>query len=263
MPIAFVTGSTGGIGSSVCQRLSKEGYTVIAHGRDTERLQILREGDPKHILPLQFDICDSQAKWLAMLVECFDYYRIDAPRIDVLVCCHGARPVTTPSLQLSVSHEFIPVFATDVFGTFLAAQAVAPYMIRQGAGSMIFLSSLHARQTYPSRAPYAASKAAVCAMARTLALEWAPYGIRVNSLLPWQVDGVRTQMMSHKAEQETGKDLVSAYTTRSPMRRLITEEEVADAVMFLVKNTGMNGAEVVLDGGVNASMWYRSYTEGS
>ncbi len=262
MPIAFVTGSTGGIGSAVCHRLTKEGYTVIAHGRDTDRLVILRDADPKHILPLQFDICESQSKWLTALIECFDYYQIDAPRIDVLVCCHGARPVTAPSIQLSVTHEFLPIMCVDVVGTFLAAQAVAPYMIRQGGGSMVFLSSLHAHHTYPSRAPYAASKAAVCAMARSLALEWGPSGIRVNTLLPWQVDGERTKMLSFKAEQETGKDLISAYLTRTPLRRLITEDEVADAVMFLLHNAAMNGAELVLDGGVSASMWYKSYTEG-
>jgi len=260
--IAFVTGSTGGIGAAVCQRLVKNGYTVIAHGRNAERLRMLRDAATQHILPLQFDICDSQAKWLACLVECFDYYQIASPRIDALVCCHGEQPVTTPSLQLSVTHEFLPLFAVDVVGAFLAAQSIAPYMIRQQSGSITFISSIHAHQTYPSRAPYTAAKAAVSSMARSLALEWGRYGIRVNSVLPWQVDGERTRRLSYKAEQETGQDIIEKYLTRSPIQKLITEDEVADAVMFLINNHGMNGSEIILDGGVSASMWYESYTGG-
>ncbi len=260
MPIAVVTGATGGIGATVTQHLARDGYTVLACARNTERLQILRDLDPVHIFPLQFDVCDTQSHWLAYLVESFDYYRIESPRIDVLVCCHGYAPVVKPSISLSMVGDFIPVIMTDIAGTFLAAQACASYMIRQGRGAMVFVSSLHAKQTYPARAPYAASKAAVCSMARSLAIEWAPYGIRVNTVLPWQVDGDRTQRMAHAAEQQDGaEDLIEMYKRRSPMRRLITEDDVARSVLYLLHNESVNGTELVVDGGVSASMWYRPF----
>ncbi len=256
--IALVTGATGGIGSAVTQHLVTTGYTVIAVAQDQERLQKLQEADLKHVLPLPLNVGVSQSVWLASLMKVFEYYDIEA-RIDVLVCAHGAPPVTTPSLQLSMQDEFIPVVFTDLGGAFLAAQAVAPYMIRQHHGSIVFVSSLHAHHTYPARAAYAAAKAGICGMARSLALEWGGHGITVNTILPWQVAGIRSFYLAHKHEQETGEDLLSQYKAKNPQRRLVTEDEVAEAVLFLIRNRSCNGTELVLDGGVSASMWYKDF----
>lgn len=257
-PLAVVTGATGGIGSAVVRRLLRAEYDILAVATDAERLQSLQETDPQHIFPLALNVCVSQSVWLTSLMTAFDYYGID-PTIDVLVCAHGYPPVKTPSITLSMHDEFIPVVLTDIGGTFLSAQAVVPYMIRQQRGSMVFISSLHAHQTYPARAAYAAAKAGIGGMARSLALEWGHVGITVNTLLPWQVAGTRTFLLAHQHEQATGEDLLTQYQHRSPQRRLVSEEDVADAALFLLQNRSCNGMELVLDGGVSASMWYKDF----
>ena len=257
-PVAVVTGATGGIGSAVVQQLTQQGYTVLAFARHEEPLRILQEANPRQIFPVSMDVGSPQSVWMTHLIAVFDYYDVP-PQIDVLVCAHGFPPVTTPSLSVSFMDEFAPFMVHDVGGSFLAAQAVAPYMIRQSQGSIVFVSSLHAHQTYPARAAYAAAKAGVCAMARSLALEWGPLGITVNTVLPWQVDGRRSQQLIHQHEQVAGEDLLTAYQQRSPQRRLITEDEVAQAVLALIQNRACNGTELILDGGVSASMWHKPF----
>ena len=257
-PLAVVTGATGGVGSAVTQRLIREGYNILAIATQGERLQILQGADPHHIFPLVLPVDSAPSIWMSTLVQAFGYYDLEAA-IAVLVCAHGHPPVTTPSVSLSMIEEFIPVIMTDLGGTFLAAQAVAPYMQRQKCGSMVFVSSLHARQTYPARAAYAAAKAGVCGMARSLALEWGKDGITVNTILPWQVAGSRTFRMAHFHEQATGEDLLEQYLHRSPLRHLVSEDEVADAVAFLIRNRSCTGMELVLDSGVSASMWHKEF----
>jgi len=97
-------------------------------------------------------------------------------------------------------------------------------------------------------------------MARSLALEWGPLGIRVNALAPWQTAGERTDRFVRAAKAQ-GVDLLAAYVATSPLRRLILPEEVADAVLFLASNGGMTGQTLVLDAGVSASMWMRPFTD--
>ena len=257
-PLALITGATGGIGAACAQRLIREGYNILAIATHSERLQILQEADPHHIFPLVLPVESAPSIWMSTLVQAFLYYELEA-RVDVLVCAHGYRPVTTPSVTLSVGEEFIPVVMTDLCGTFIAAQAVAPYMQRQGSGSIVFVSSLHARQTYPARAAYAAAKAGVCGMARSLALEWGTDGITVNTVLPWQIAGPRTFRLAHQHDQATGEDLLAQYVARSPRRQLVTEDDVADAVAFLIRNRSCTGMELVLDSGVSASMWHKAF----
>lgn len=258
-PLVVVTGATGGIGSAVAHRLIRAEYDILAVATDAGRLQALQETDMSHIFPMALNVCVSQSVWLTSLITTLDYYGLPST-IAGLVCAHGHVPVTTPSLLLSMADEFIPVVLTDIAGTFLSAQAVAPYMLQQQAGSMVFIASLHARQTYPARAAYAAAKAGIAGMARSLALEWGGAGITVNTLLPWQVAGARSFLLAHKHEQATGEDLLAQYQNRSPQRRLVTEEEVADAALFLLQNRACNGMELVLDGGVSASMWYKDFS---
>jgi len=180
-------------------------------------------------------------------------------RLDLCVTCHGAPPVVGPSLDLA-PEDLERVWRTDARGTFLCAREAARAMIGRGGGSLVLVTSLHGLQTYPQRLPYAAAKADVMGMARALAVEWGPLGVRVNAVAPWQVATPRTQRFVDEAEAR-GEDLGAQYRARSPLRRLIRPEEVADAVLFLARNGGMTGQTLVLDAGVSASMWYRSFLE--
>ena len=252
--LAMVTGATGGLGSVITARLIHEGYDVVALARDPAKMSQLCDALPVgHFHQVLFDVCSSQALWYARMLDVVSEYGDP----ELLIVAHGAAPVTTPTVSLEGA-SFADVLLTDVWGTFMACQSVGNYMVRRQRGSIVLLSSLHARHTYPARMAYATSKAAVCGIARALAVEWGPYNVRVNTVLPWQCAGVRTSTMVEAAKVE-GYDLEEAYRQRCPMRRLITPEEVAETVLFLARNDAMNGCELVLDGGVSQSMWYQPF----
>ena len=246
-PVAVVTGATGGIGGAVVQRLRTEGYIVVGLSRAAG------SGADLH-LP-----CDVRTD--ADVHEAAGAVRVRHGRCDALVCCHGHWPVTTPTLALD-PRTFLEVLQTDVGGTLHVCQHFGAMMLTQHQGAIVLLSSLHAWQTYPARTAYAASKAAIGGLMRSLALEWGPLGVRVNALLPWQVDGPRSQALI-EAAQAQGEDLREAYLRRTPLRRLVAPAEVASAVVFLLHNTVMNGCELPLDGGVSCSMWYHPFQRGS
>ena len=251
--VAVVSGISGGIGSAVGRRLLSEGYAVIGLSRDP-----ILDAPPAASKAYTTHICcdvreSSQTLYAARAIV--HYYQ----RCDVLVIAHGHAPVITSTINLD-GKTVTDVLLTDVCGAFLLAQAFGRIMLEQHAGNIVFISSLHARQTYPARAPYAAAKAGVVGLMRALALEWGGAGIKVNAILPWQVETPRTQALIAEARGQ-GIDLAEAYLQRCPQRRLVQPEDVAQAVLALVENPACNGVEWVLDGGVSASMWYQGYKE--
>ena len=247
--VAVVSGISGGIGSAIGRRLRAEGYDVVGLSRQRPH------GESKDCAHhISCDMQESSQVWYAASDVLHSYLRC-----DLLVVAHGHSPVITSTVNLD-DKTITDVLLTDLYGSFLLAQAFGRIMLEQHAGDIIFISSLHARQTYPTRAPYAAAKAGVVGLMRALALEWGWAGIKVNAILPWQVDTPRTQALIVEA-RERGEDLQEAYLQRSPQRRLVQPEDVAQAVLALVANPACNGVEWVLDGGVSQSMWYKGYTE--
>ena len=246
--VALVSGISGGIGSAIGRGLLQEGYTVV--------------GLSRHAPPAASQACTTHMRCdvrdTAQVTYVARTFRAMYHQCDVLVVAHGYPPVTVPTVDLP-SIAFTDVLLTDVYGAFLLAQAFGRLMLSQRHGDIVFVSSLHARQTYPARAPYAAAKAGVVGLMRSMALEWGSAGVKVNAILPWQVETPRTQALIAEAHAR-GEDLQEAYLQRSPQRRLVQPEDVAQAVLALVANPACNGAELVLDGGVSQSMWYQDYT---
>ena len=257
-PLAIVSGATGGIGQVVAQRLWAEGYSILALGKTPEKCLVLQDWFLAHSRPDQHEY-----------VTCMDLTRANeygliervltasSQPFTLLVTCHGAVPVPGPALYAADAMRI--VYETDVLGTFALCQLSGRYMLEQRTGCIVLVSSLHARQTYPARVPYATAKTAICGMARALAVEWGLFNIRVNSIVPWQVDGPRSQQFMSEAAAY-GYDLLEAYKQRSPMRRLVQPEEIAETVLWLARTPSVNGADIVLDSGVSASMWHRGFT---
>lgn len=264
--LALVSGSTGGIGRAVCERLWMEGYSLLCLGRSLRALNDLRDwcvdaqvhdGQCVEMLPIVLEDTDGYWRIQTLITS---LTKGDALPLALYAACHGAQPRIVPATHCT-REDLRAVFEVDVIGTLWLAQLAARWMIQQRRGAMVFVSSLHARQTYPQRVPYAISKAAVCGLARALAVEWGGYGLNIASVLPWQVDGERTQRFIDDLHRDTGEDLRALYSQRSPQQRLITPAEVASTVLWLAQTSGINGAEIVLDGGVSSSMWYRGFGE--
>src|SRR5205085_7689065 len=130
-------------------------------------------------------------------------------------------------------------FAVNVAGTYLCCRAFLPTMIEQRSGCIIIIGSMTAKRPLFGRTPYAASKMALVGLARTLAWEVGPYGIRVNVISPGPVEGERIEWVIRKQAEARGISVEEArqqFTSSSPLGRLIPASDVAAAAVFLASD---------------------------
>lgn len=256
-PVAVVSGATGTIGQVVVRRLLQEGYGVLALGRRQEALTALYDQ-----CRIDTGLMGGKAWSLYTMVADFRErtallrFERQLGSCDLLVTCHGAPPCIKPTTELSPS-DYDSVMDVDLHGTFELCQIVGDHMLTAGTGgNMVLLSSFHALGSYPQRCLYAMAKAGVCALARSLACEWAGAGIRVNAVAPGQIAGARTKAI---AMTDEGTNILERMRQRAPAGRLVQAEDVAETVVWLTRTPGMNGQTVVLDHGVTASLYYENY----
>jgi NAD(P)-dependent dehydrogenase (short-subunit alcohol dehydrogenase family) len=254
--LALVSGATGGIGSVVTRRLWQEGYSILALGHTSAKVTSLNDWFREHTrhnqdgFAMRIDLRNTEELWrISTLLD---------KTLSLLVVCHGAAP--TPGPALHAAEALRTVIETDVYGAYELCALAGRYMIPQRHGSIVLLSSIHARQTYPERLPYCVAKSALSGIVKSLSTEWGKYGIRCNAILPWQTEGERTQSFITQAA-DGGEDLLETYKQKSPMRRLVTPSDIAETVVWLSQNSSITGQEIILDCGVSSSMWYKNFLE--
>jgi 2-keto-3-deoxy-L-fuconate dehydrogenase len=220
---ALVTGAGSGIGAAVAQRLASDGLDVVrADVRDTgQGGLILDVRDEAQVAPAMRDL-------------------------DVLVNVAGIGSTTNaPDTPLEVWDD---VFAVNARGTFLCCKHAIPGMAARGGGSIVNVASIAALVGLRNRVAYSASKGAVVALTRALAVDHVDDGIRVNAVCPGTVDSPWVRRLV----DESGESL-DALRARQPMGRLGTPEEIADAVAFLVSAEFATGTILTIDGGLTAA----------
>lgn len=242
---AFITGGTSGIGLAAARAFVREGARVAVTGRDRGHLDAALAELGAGALALAADVDDdaAMAEAIGAAAEAFG-------GIDIVFSNVGGYIDAT--LGATPRAAFDKALSTDVTGAFMAVQAALPHM-RDG-GAIVLMGSVYATMGPPGAASYAASKAAVAAMARTFASELAPRGIRVNVVVPGAIDtpGWGYNRLDAAARAEY-KRLIGE---RALANRMITAEEVANAVLFLASDeaSGVNAAEIVVDGGTTGAM---------
>src|SRR5262249_38600597 len=168
-------------------------------------------------------------------------------KVDVLVNCAGITK-RMPSLDID-EKDWNAILDTNLTGTLRACQVFGRAMLERGSGSIINIASLTSFVALYEVAPYAASKAAVASLTKSLAIEWGKKGVRVNAIAP----GVfRTDLNQALLDgTERGKELLM----RTPMNRFGKVEELAGAAVFLASDAAsfVNGEVIVVDGGFLAS----------
>ncbi len=167
--------------------------------------------------------------------------------VDVLVNNAGVE-LTRSALDMTPS-EWESLIKTNVSGTFFMSQQMGRHLFgTRRPGCIINITSVRGIDSVPGRAGYGISKAAVIHMTRMLAIEWAPYGIRVNSVAPGRVNTESPSRAAKLAEPKA----IEALVARVPLRRICTSEEVAAAVRYLASAdaTYITGHTLVLDGGL-------------
>jgi 2-keto-3-deoxy-L-fuconate dehydrogenase len=220
---ALVTGAASGIGAAVAQRLASDGLKVVrADLRDPGHGGVILDvRDETQVAPAMRDL-------------------------DVLVNVAGIGSTTSaPDTSLEVWDE---VFAVNTRGTFLCCKHAIPGMAARGGGSIVNVASIAALVGLRNRAAYCASKGAVVALTRALAVDHVDDGIRVNAVCPGTVDSPWVRRLV----DEAGESL-DGLRARQPMGRLGTPEEIAEAVAYLVSAEFATGTILTIDGGLTAA----------
>jgi NAD(P)-dependent dehydrogenase (short-subunit alcohol dehydrogenase family) len=234
--IAVVTGGGRGIGRAIALAYAREGADLVLAARSKEALEgtkAMVEALWRRALVVPTDI--RQEESVRDLAE----QTISAfGRIDILVNNSGIGGPSATLWEISPA-DWEETFAVNVTGTFLCCRAFLPSMIERRSGCIVILSSMTGKRPLYARTPYAASKMALVGLARTLAWEVGPYGIRVNTISPGPVEGERIEWVIRKQAEAQGISVEEArrqFTSSSPLGRLIPASNVAEAAVFLASD---------------------------
>jgi len=242
---AVVLGGTSGLGREIALGLARAGATVIASSRRAEHVdQVAREIEETGAKTLRktSDVLQRET-----LVELQNEVINKFGAVHILVNCAG---VTARLPTLDCSEElWQQIFDTNLTGTLRACQVFGARMLEQGTGSIINIASLSSFVAFHEVAAYGASKAGVAALTRSLAVEFALRGVRVNAIAP----GIFLTALN--GDLLSGTPRGDEELLRTPMARFGLPEEIAGAAVFLASRASsfVTGAVLVVDGGYLAS----------
>jgi NAD(P)-dependent dehydrogenase (short-subunit alcohol dehydrogenase family) len=241
---AVVVGAASGIGAAAARGLAAHGAVVVCADLNGEGARatadaIVRAGRTADAVVV--DITDP-----ASVTALTDAVLVRLRALDILVVTPSIN-VRKPLLRYT-DDEFDRVVGLNLKGTFRVLRAAGEVMAKRGRGSIVVLSSIRSQVVEPGQGVYAATKAGLVQMARALAAELAPLGVRVNAVAPGVVETPLTQPIKAQA------DWYEAYARRSALGRWATPDEMVGPVVFLASDASsyVTGAVLFVDGGWTA-----------
>ena len=242
--VAIVTGSSRGIGLAIAAAMASHGAKVVISSRKQDACdEVAHAINAEHgegtAIALAANISDKPA-----LQNLVDETRKTFGRIDVLVCNAASNPYYGPMAGIT-DDQFRKIFDNNVLSNHWLIGMVAPEMLERGEGSIIIVSSIGGLTSSTVIGAYNVSKAADFQLARNLAAEFGPKGVRVNCIAPGLV---KTDFARALWENP---DTLKAVTKTTPLRRIGEPHEIAGAAVFLAApaSTFMTGQTMVVDGG--------------
>lgn len=242
--IALITGGTTGIGLASARLFHQEGARVYVTGRNPETL-----GQARKSLPPEVTILEADSANLGDLDRIVGRLKVEAGRLDILFINAGVGEFR-PLAEANEPH-WDRIMDVNLKGPFFLTQKALP-LLGKGA-SVVFTTSVVDRKGFPGASAYSASKAGLAGLARALAVELAPLGIRVNSLAPGPIVTPIHAKLGLSAEDLAA--FQEGVSQQVPMKRMGTDEEVAGAALFLASKDSsfMTGEEMLVDGGAAVS----------
>jgi NAD(P)-dependent dehydrogenase (short-subunit alcohol dehydrogenase family) len=240
--VAVVTGAARGLGQAIAAAMAAHGASVVLADVDGQACEAaaaeLRE-DGGDVLAVSCDVSDPAA--VAQLAEIVNGWR---GGIDILVCNAGIQGPAGPLAQ-ATDADWDRVFAVNLRGAARLTNHLLPIMARQGGGSVILMSSIAGLRGNRAIGLYGLSKAALAQLARNLAVEWGPQGIRVNAIAP----GLIRTPLAH--DLLASEEFMARRLAMTPLRRVGEPHEIAGVAVMLASPAGgfITGQTLVVDGG--------------
>lgn len=243
--VALITGSTKGIGRSIAEEMARCGARVVISSRKAEVCdQVAGELKDQGFEAIAIPCHVGKKEDLQNLV---DKTLAAWGRIDVLVCNAATNPVYGPTQEMT-DEAWDKIMDTNVKGSFWLTQMVLPGMAERGEGAVVMLSSIAGLRGNTVIGTYGVSKAAEAALARNLAVEWGPKGIRVNAIAPGLI---KTDFAKALLEDPVR---VKRAEEKTPLRRIGDPVDIAGLAVFLSTPASayITGQVIVADGGETA-----------
>ena len=243
MKTLFITGCNRGIGLSMVELFAKNGYNIIVCNRKPN------DEFDAFCDKLQSEVGVAIQKYYANLSdeqsikECLSQILKSKPQIDVMI--NNAGIVDKGLLQMTPIQKIREVFQINFFAHVQLIQSISRLMMRQKSGVIINMASIGGIDAYPAYVSYGCSKAAVIYLTKTLAQEFAPYGIRVNALAP--------SMVKTRMQEQMGEEANEEIMRRTALKRNADPDEIAKLALFLASDDSsfITGQVYRIDGGLN------------
>jgi len=245
--IALVTGGTGGIGTAICERLYKDGFTVVANYRDftkaikwREEAKQWREDQLK--MGIDVKIVEGDISDYKSAQRMFEEIKEDIGVVDVLV--NNAGVTRDTPLNKMTPEQWFEVIHTNLNSVFICARLVIEGMIEKGWGRIVSISSVNGHKGQFGQTNYATAKSGMYGFSKSLALEVAKKGITVNTISP----GYTATAMVMAIKEEVRNKIIEQI----PMKRLADPNEIAGAIAYLVSDEAryVTGTDLSINGGL-------------
>jgi len=258
--VVMITGAVRNTGYAAAERFAKEGWNVVITSRSDESAKEgalrLQRAYP-HVKVLGMGMHQSNVKEIR---SAFVHLKEAMGRLDAFIPNAADLAVGYDVLN-TTEEQWNEVMNTNISGTFFCCQEAAKLMIENGGGAITMVSSVHANQSVPGRVAYSASKAAINAIARCMAIELGNRGVRVNSLL---AGAIWTQRWANQS-----KEVTQRRRNQYPVGKESSPEDIANALYFLCSDQSktVTGTEMTVDSGISICLLpYNKYwneTQGS
>jgi len=251
--VVMITGPAKGMGRAITMAFAREGARLSLAGRDTEAIEAAAadvRGYGSEVRTYSADLVSSSsvAAWVAATQRDF------GTRIDVLVNVAGVSGPFRKTLWEHTEDEYDEVMDVNVRGLFLSMKCVLPVMVAQRSGRIVNIGGTYGTTGKDFRSVYSTSKWALQGLTKSAALEAGPYGVGVNLVSPGSVEGPRFERVLNATAERLGRtyaDVREAYDGSCALRRISTDEDIAQAVLFMAgeRSRNVTGQDLVVDAG--------------